>query len=171
MPRWSMITAAFAAVAVLTACEVPADKTVSRERVQDQIIEEVTEQAGTAPDSVSCPGDLHAAVGATLDCTLTDDGSRRRVNVTVGAAEGDQVDLQFVQTIGGDVVAEQITEQISRQIGRAPESVTCPTDLGGEAGATLRCQLTDAGETYGVTVTTVNRGTVTFDFTVDEQPQ
>jgi len=166
-----MVAPALVAMVALGSCSVPTDKSVSRERVQDQIVEEVTEQSGAAPDSVSCPGDLQAFVGATLDCTLADHGQQRHVSVTVGSADGDQVDLHIEQTIGRDTVARQITEQISRQIGRAPQSVTCPGDLGGNAGATLRCELRDSGKTYGVTVTTVNRGEVTFDIKVDEQPK
>jgi hypothetical protein len=157
---------------VLAACSLPAsEKTVSKERLQDQIIEQVTERAGTAPDSVNCPGDLITSVGATVNCTLTADGEQRDVNVTVGSAQDDKVDLHIVQTIGKESVAAQITDQISRRIGRAPESVTCPADLRGDEGATLRCELTDAGKTYGVTVTTVSRGDVAFDFKVDERPQ
>ncbi|KRD14813.1 hypothetical protein ASE48_29515 [Mycobacterium sp. Root265] len=171
MPRWSTVAPALVAMVMLGSCSVPTDKSVSRERVQDQIVEEVTEQSGAAPDSVSCPGDLAASVGATLECTLADDGQQRHVSVTVGSAEGDQVDLHIEQTIGRETVAEQIAEQIGRQIGRAPQSVTCPADLGGNEGATLRCELRDAGKTYGVTVTTVNRGEVTFDIKVDEQPR
>ncbi len=166
-----MVAPALVVVAALVSCSVPTDKSVSRERLQDEIVEEVTEQSGAAPDSVSCPGDLQAFVGAQVDCTLADEGQQRRVSVTVGSTEGDQVDLLIAQTIGKDTVAKQITEQISRQIGRAPQSVTCPADLSGDEGATLRCELRDSGKTYGVTVTTVNRGEVTFDIKVDEQPQ
>ncbi len=166
-----MVAPALVAMASLVSCSVPTDKSVSRERLQDEIVEEVTEQSGAAPDSVSCPGDLQAFVGAQVDCTLADEGQQRRVSVTVGSTEGDQVDLLIAQTIGKDTVAKQITEQISRQIGRAPQSVTCPSDLSGDEGATLRCELRDSGKTYGVTVTTVNRGEVTFDIKVDEQPQ
>ena len=166
-----MVAPALVAMTLLGSCSVPTDKSVSRERVQDQIVEEVTAQSGAAPDSVSCPGDLKASVGATLDCTLADDGQQRHVSVTVGSAEGDQVDLHIEQTIGKDTVTRQITEQISRQIGRAPQSVTCPADLSGDEGATLPCELSDSGKTYGVTVTTVNRGEVTFDIKVDEQPR
>jgi hypothetical protein len=166
-----MVAPALVAMVTLGSCSVPTDKSVSRQRVQDQIVEEVTDQSGAAPDSVSCPGDLQASVGATLDCTLTDDGQQRHVSVTVGSAEGDQVDLHIEQTIGKDTVTEQISRQISRQIGRAPESVTCPADLGGDEGATLRCELRDSGKTYGVTVTTVDRGEVSFEIEVDERPQ
>lgn len=166
-----MVAPALVAMVMLGSCSVPTDKSVSRQRVQDQIAAEVTEQSGAAPDSVSCPGDLQASVGATLDCTLTDDGQQRHVSVTVGGTEGDQVDLSIEQSIGKETVAAQITEQVRRQIGRVPESVTCPADLGGDEGATLRCELRDSGKTYGVTVTTVDRGGVTFDIKVDEQPK
>ncbi|MGK2854064.1 MAG: DUF4333 domain-containing protein [Microbacteriaceae bacterium] len=166
-----MVPPALAAVAALASCSVSTDKTVSRERLQDQIIGEVTEQAGAAPDSVSCPGDLEATVGATLDCTMTSAGEQHRVIVTVGSTAGDTVDLHIVQTIGKEDIAEQIAAQISQRIGRAPESVSCPTDLEGHEGATLRCELTDGGKTYGVTVTAVSHGTMSFDFKVDDQPR
>lgn len=171
MPRGSTVAPVLVAVVTLVSCSVPTDKTVSRKRLQDQIAEEVTEQSGAAPDSVSCPGHLAASVGATLNCTLAEDGQQRRVSVTVGSAEGDTVDLHIVQTIGRDTVAQEITEQISRQIGRAPQSVSCPADLAGSEGATLRCELRDSGKTYGVTVTTVDRGAMTLDIKVDERPK
>lgn len=171
MPRGSMLAPMLLVMAALVSCSVPTDKSVSRERLQDQIIEEVTEQSGTPPDSVSCPGDLAVSVGASLDCTLADDGQQRRVSVTVGGTEGDQVDLHIEQTIAEATVTEQIAEQVGRQIGRAPEWVSCPGDLSGEEGAMLRCELRDSGKTYGVTVTTVDRGEVTFDIKVDDRPQ
>ncbi len=171
MPRWSAVGSVLLAAATLISCSVPTDKTVSKERLQKQITEEVTEQSGAAPVSVNCPDGLAAVVGATLDCTLVDQHEHRRVSVTVGSAQGDQVDLFIVQSIGKGTVAREITEEIGRRIGRAPESVTCPADLKGDVGATVRCMLTDRGETYGVTVTTVDRGELAFDFTVDEQPQ
>lgn len=159
------------AMTVLVSCSVPTDNTVTRDRLQHQIVEEVTEQSGAAPDSVSCPGDLAASVGASLDCTLTDGGEQRRVSVTVGDAAGDHVDLHIVQNIAKETIAQQISRQISRQIGRPPESVTCPADLKGNEGETVRCELTDAGKTYGVTVTTVSHGDLALDIRVDRQPQ
>jgi hypothetical protein len=54
-----------------------------------------------------------------------------------------------------------------------PDAVTCPDNLKGVEGATLRCQLTDGGEKYGisVTVTSVDAGDVNFDFKVDDHAQ
>ena len=50
--------------------------------------------------------------------------------------------------------------------------MTCPDNLKGVQGATLRCQLTDSNQKYGVsvTVTNVDAGDVNFDFKVDDQP-
>jgi hypothetical protein len=52
-------------------------------------------------------------------------------------------------------------------------SVSCPDNLKGTVGATLRCELTDGGSTYGVTVTvtSVEGGVVKYDIKVDDQPK
>lgn len=70
-------------------------------------------------------------------------------------------------------LAKEISAQLEKQVGRAPESVDCPDDLKGEVGATTRCTLNDAGETYGVdvNVTKVEGADVKFDLKVDDQPQ
>ena len=71
----------------------------------------------------------------------------------------------------GDL-AKEISAQLEKQVGRAPESVECPDDLKGEVGATTRCTLNDGGETYGVdvNVTKVEGTDVKFDLKVDDQP-
>lgn len=70
-------------------------------------------------------------------------------------------------------LAKEISAQLEKQVGRAPQSVDCADNLKGEVGATTRCTLTDAGETYGVNVnvTKVDGTDVKFDLKVDDQPQ
>ncbi|WP_123023864.1 DUF4333 domain-containing protein [Mycolicibacterium stellerae] len=70
-------------------------------------------------------------------------------------------------------LAKEISAQLEKQVGRAPESVDCPDDLKGEVGATTRCTLNDAGKTYGVdvNVTKVEGTDVKFDLKVDDKPQ
>lgn len=53
----------------------------------------------------------------------------------------------------GDL-AKEISAQLEKQVGRAPESVDCPDDLKGEGGATTRCTLCDGGGTYGIHLST-----------------
>jgi hypothetical protein len=49
-------------------------------------------------------------------------------------------------------VANQITSKMTDAAGNKPDSVTCPDNLKGVKGATLRCQLTDSGQKYGISV-------------------
>lgn len=76
-------------------------------------------------------------------------------------------------TVAQNDVASEISTQLEQQVGKAPDEVTCPEDLKGEVGATLRCELKDGGDTYGVnvTVTSVEGTDVKFNLKVDEKPQ
>ncbi|MEH3033215.1 MAG: DUF4333 domain-containing protein [Aeromicrobium erythreum] len=77
------------------------------------------------------------------------------------------------KSVDGDTVAEKVKTQLTKQVGTAPDSVECPDDLKAEKGATTRCTLTAAGDTYGVTVTTTSAEgrDVRFSIKVDDTPQ
>jgi Domain of unknown function (DUF4333) len=147
-------------------------KTVSKSNVESQISQKMTDASGNKPESVSCPDDLKASVGAKIDCEMKIKDQTFGVNVTVTSIEGDQAKFDMVETVNKNDVAREISDQLEQQVGRKPETVTCPDNLKGIQGATLRCSLTDVGETYGitVTVTSVEGGDVKFNFKVDEQP-
>ncbi len=76
-------------------------------------------------------------------------------------------------TVAADDVASQVSDQLGKKVGRAPESVDCPEDLDAEVGATTECTLTDGDTQLGVTVevTEVDGSNVSFDIQVDDQPQ
>jgi hypothetical protein len=76
-------------------------------------------------------------------------------------------------SVDKDDLAKEISAQLKNEVGRAPDSVECPDNLKGEVGATTRCTLDDAGETYGidVNVTKVEGSDVKFDLKVDDKPQ
>ena len=149
------------------------DKTVAKSEVADQISDKVNEKAGHKPQSVTCPDDLKATVGASLDCHMSYDGQTYGVNVTVTSVDGSKVNFDIVETVNKDDVAKSISDQLAQQFGRTPDNVTCPNDLKGDVGATLRCQLTDQGSTFGVTVTvtSVASDDVKYGFKVDDQPE
>jgi Domain of unknown function (DUF4333) len=75
-------------------------------------------------------------------------------------------------TVAKKDLSGEISEQLKQQVGRAPDSVTCPDDLKGEVGTKERCELKDGNDTYGVTVTvtSVKDSDVKFDIKVDEKP-
>lgn len=74
--------------------------------------------------------------------------------------------------VAGDEVARQASTVLEQQVGYAPDDITCPEDLPAEVGASIRCELSTDGQTYGVTVTTTSvEGTdVEFDIQVDDTP-
>lgn len=69
-----------------------------------------------------------------------------------------------------DEVEKQASAALGKQVGKAPDDVTCEDDLKAEVGATLRCELTADGKKYGMTVTakSVDGDKVNMDFKVDE---
>lgn len=73
---------------VLSACGTAA---VPATDVADQISQQLTAEVGQAPDSVTCPGDLPAQVGATLTCQLTAGQDQLPVMVTVTSVDGSDV--------------------------------------------------------------------------------
>jgi hypothetical protein len=76
-------------------------------------------------------------------------------------------------TVDKETVASAVSDQLAKQVGRPPDSVTCPEDLEGVVGTELRCELVAGIDTYGltVTVTSVNGTNVNFDISVDDQPK
>jgi Domain of unknown function (DUF4333) len=146
---------------------------VSKSDIASQITSKLTDAAGHKPDSVTCPGDLPAKVGAQLNCEMKLKNRTSNINVTVTSVNGNDVKFDMVETVDKDQVASILSHKLTQQVGRKPDSVTCPDNLKGVEGATLRCQLTDGGQNYGiaVTVTGVDAGDVNFDFKVDDHPE
>ena len=146
---------------------------VSKSDVASQITSKLTDAAGNKPDSVTCPNDLPAKVGAQLNCEMKAKNQTFNVNVTVTSVNGSDVKFDMAETVDKNEVAKVISYQLTQRVGSKPDSVTCPDNLRGVQGATLRCELTDAGQKYGisVTVTNVDAGDVNFDFKVDDHPE
>lgn len=79
---------------------------------------------------------------------------------------------------GGDAVSsgelqEKATTALSKETGRAPKSISCPSELDAKVGAKETCTLTDdQGATYDMTaqVTSVKGDEVEFHFQVADQP-
>ncbi|WAC90043.1 DUF4333 domain-containing protein [Mycobacterium sp. Aquia_213] len=145
---------------------------VAKKDVASQITEKLTDAQGNKPDSVDCPSDLDAKVGAQLNCSMKVKGTTYGVNVTVTSVEGSNVKFDMAETVDKAQVASTISNNLTQQFGTTPESVTCPDNLKGVTGATLRCKLVSDGKTYGVnvSVTGVDAGVVDYHFVVDDQP-
>ncbi|XKK41567.1 DUF4333 domain-containing protein [Nocardiopsis sp. ARC36] len=73
--------------------------------------------------------------------------------------------------VDAEEVAQRSGEMLAEEVGQTPDDLTCSDDLPAEVGAEIRCELTNGGETVGVTVTTtaVDGSDVRWDVQVDEQ--
>jgi phenylpyruvate tautomerase PptA (4-oxalocrotonate tautomerase family) len=173
--RTLLASGAAAGLLASAACSfsVGSTPTVSKSDVAKQITAKMTDAAGNKPETVTCPSDLPAKVGAQLDCEMKVKDQAYNVNVTVTSVNGSDVKFDMVETVDKRQVAQRISEKLTQQVGRKPDSVTCPDNLKGIEGAKLRCELSDDGTKYGVnvTVTNVDAGDVSFDFKVDDQPE
>ncbi|MFI5659993.1 DUF4333 domain-containing protein [Streptomyces sp. NPDC051684] len=188
---------ALLAVAFAAGCSASVgSKNVSKEEVAKQAKTALGKQVGREPDKIVCGEDLKAEVGATVRCQLTDGGQRMGMTVTAKSVDGDKVDMDFkvddaagsgasadpepteapssTGTGGGSVSSAEVARQgkaaLTAQVGKEPDSFTCPEDLPAKVGAVVHCQLASEGKQYGVTVTakSVVDGRVSMGFKVDD---
>ncbi|WP_017584522.1 DUF4333 domain-containing protein [Nocardiopsis valliformis] len=80
--------------------------------------------------------------------------------------------VDTVETVDAAEVAEKSSAMLAEQFGETPDDFTCSEDLPAEVGAEIRCELTNGGESGGVTVTTteVDGSDVKWDIKVDDAP-
>ena len=79
------------------------DKTLDKGTVEQGAKDALAKTVGRAPQSIKCPKDLDAKVGATERCTLTDHGTRLGMTVRVTRVHDDKANF--------DVVVDQKPQQ------------------------------------------------------------
>lgn len=158
--------------ALFAGCSTGPD-TVNKDDVVKQIGDKMTDAAGNKPETVTCPDELAAKVGAEVNCDMKVKGKPFVVNVKVTSIDGSSVKFDMVETVDKSVIAGELSDQLTEQVGRKPDSVTCPDNLKGVEGAKLDCELVDGSETYTVTVTVtgVDAGDVQYSFKVADHPK
>ncbi|OBI99423.1 DUF4333 domain-containing protein [Mycobacterium asiaticum] len=75
---------------------------VSKNDVAAQIKAKMTDVNGNKPDSVKCPGNLPAKVGAELTCEMKINEVKYNVKVTVTSVEGKDVKFDMVKQMAKD---------------------------------------------------------------------
>lgn len=122
-------------IAIPTACSFSIgtshSHSVSKAEVARQITAKMTDAAGNKPESVTCPSDLPAEVGAELNCEMKIKDRTFNVNVTVTSVDGSDVKFDMVETVDKNQVANIISDKLFQRVGARPDSVTCPDNLKG----------------------------------------
>lgn len=73
--------------------------TVSQEKVEKTVSDQLEAQVGQKPDKIECPSDLTGKVGETMKCTLTAGADQLGVNVKVTDVDG--TDVKFDIQVDG----------------------------------------------------------------------
>ena len=137
------VAASCAALALLgaglTGCSVKVEKSVSVEDLQKQITDQLTE-AGNAPKSVTCDGDLVGEVGKSTNCAVVfSDTNSVEAKVTATAVDGSTVSFELSPSL----TKEQLEKAVSGMA--STPTVTCDSGLEGAVGATANCEVTVEG--------------------------
>lgn len=76
-------------------------------------------------------------------------------------------------TVSRSALEDRISAGLQKQVGQAPDDISCPGDLRGEVGERMRCTLTAGADRLGVSVevTSVEGKHVDFDVEVDQMDQ
>jgi uncharacterized protein DUF4190/uncharacterized protein DUF4333 len=115
---------------------------------------------GRAPSNVTCAGDLvNPQAGSTTRCRITmSDGTSAGSTITVNGVTGTDVALTVqvdALTVFQSELETMVADNLQRQTGARPASVSCPGDLvNPQAGMTTHCTATNTdGSGTGVTIT------------------
>lgn len=117
--------------------------------------------------------DVRCQRHATLDNGVTVDLG---VSVTVKTTK-DKTHFQMraddapEYTYPGDLIADDVSQRLSRKVGDQPDDVTCP-DVKGKKGEEVSCELVDGSATYQVklNVVDIRDDNIDYEIKVADEP-
>lgn len=162
--------AALAAVGLLSAglagcsgevkVESKSTPSVSAADLQKNLTDRLT-QAGNAPQSVTCEGDLVGEVGktATCDVVMSETNSVQAI-LTATKVDG--------STVNFDIKPALTAEQLQKAVAglTSTPTVTCDSGLDGTIGATATCEVTTNGTTSKRLISVSGVNTLSMDLDV-----
>lgn len=134
---------ALGVVLALSGCSFSVGKlTVSKSELQKQVLTTLDPQDPKAV-TVTCEGDLEGKVDATQECRAATAEGVTGLNVTVTGVDGKNVKFKLDAFIAAKDLEESIRKLAAGQ-SITIDSLSCPDDLPGRVGATVRCTGTPA---------------------------
>lgn len=142
--------------------ETNSTPSVSATDLQKNLTDRLT-QAGNAPQSVTCQGDLVGEVGKTATCDVVfSDTNAVQATLTATKIEGSTVNFDVKPALTKDQLAKAVSGLTSTP------TVSCDSGLDGTIGATATCEVTTNGTTSKreITVSGVNSLSMDLDVTL-----
>lgn len=117
------------------------------------------------------PTDTEPTVTEPTDTDTTDTDTPEPTDPDPTSSDSASSGDHGTPTVARRAVENEISSQLTAKVGRTPDLVTCPGDLTGVTGETMRCSLAAGGQTIGVTVTVTDvvGSRVNFNIKVDDR--
>lgn len=125
----------------------PSAAKVSKEALQKDISQRLAD-AGTAPQSVSCPEDLAGKVGQSTRCEVAMGAvSNLEPIVTVTSVDGASVNYDIAPAVSQAQLESAVSRLVATTTKTTPTAVACQSGLQGKVGTEAYCDVTAGGAT------------------------
>ena len=152
--------------------------TVSKETLEQTTRTRLEQQNHRRLERLECAGPLEAKVGASVRCTLINNGIQIGLTSTITSVEGVHANWNIVfdkqaQRMLKATVEQRAGRMLEKIMETHPIDVTCPSDLETRPGQSLRCSFTMAGRRLGlsVRVDAVDGGDISYGVWPDDYPR
>ena len=130
--------------------------TVSKNQLQTDITDQLTNKGGHAPQAVDCKNDLVGQAGKTATCDVTENPTNSyQVIATVTNVDGKVVKWDYKPALSKDQLQNTVSQKL-QQGGTPVNGVNCDSALEGKVGAVAHCSVESRGATMLTTVEVTN---------------
>lgn len=139
---------------------------LSEEQLERAVVRLVEEAGGPSAARVACLHGLLGVMGESAQCDVTADGATLRRTAEVTSVEGLMMNFDLVPILTKSEVEASLLGDLTRHLGRRPDSASCSGNLEGKPGNTVDCAVTAGPESaaFIVTVTTVDGANIDFSY-------
>lgn len=139
---------------------------LSNEQLERAVVRLVDEAGGPPASEVTCADGLLGVMGESAQCEVTAGGVTLRRTAEVTSVEGLMMNFDLVPILTKREVEDSLLGDLSRHLGKRPDSASCSGNLEGKPGNTVDCAVIAGAESaaFIVTVTTVDGTTIDYSY-------
>ncbi|BBX69847.1 DUF4333 domain-containing protein [Mycolicibacterium psychrotolerans] len=137
---------------------------LSRQQLE-QAVTRLVADAGSAPDTVSCPSGLLGRPGAAAQCDVTAEGATLRRTAEVTVVDGLTMNFDLVPLLTKAELESSLLDELATHLGRRPDSAVCGGNLEGRVGNSVDCTVKAGPESAELTLTVTTVDGTKIDYT------
>ncbi|WP_270714493.1 DUF4333 domain-containing protein [Mycolicibacterium sp. BiH015] len=139
---------------------------LSRQQLERAVVRLVEEAGGPPASEVACQDGLLGVMGESAQCDVTTSMATLQRTAEVTSVDGLMMNFDLVPILTKSEVESSLLGDLTRHLGRRPDSASCSGNLEGKPGNTVDCAVTAGPESaaFIVTVTTVDGANIDFSY-------